>query len=471
MNHSLGSSANPVRIAAIGSGPSAFYAAETLFKLPGISVHVDMFDRLPVPFGLVRGGVAPDHQKIKSVVKVYEKIAQNPGFRFFGNVQIGTNLQVQDLAAHYHMVIWAIGCEADLKLGAPGEDLSGVHSATEFVGWYNGHPDFRSCKFDLANAERVALIGNGNVAMDVARILLCDPEHLASTDIAEHALATLKKSRVREVVLLGRRGPAQAAFSPKELEEITALPGVDVVVQPKEAQLDELSLRWLEQEGARSAQRNVKLVEEIAGRGEGTAARKLRCRFLVSPVELIGSDGRLTQVRLQHAVLGPDASGTPRPKPLDSFETLKADLVFKAIGYRGRPLAGVPFDEKKGIVLNAEGRVLEKAGGAPLAGHYAVGWCKRGPTGLIGTNSADSKATVEAMLADLTAGKVMRPTGNDIRALLEQRSVDFVSWQDWLLLDAWEQEQGKAKGKVRLKQPSIEALMAAVRELRQRGAA
>lgn len=466
MSDRPGSDTNPLRVCAIGSGPSAFYAAEALFKQAGLSVRVDMLDRLPVPFGLVRGGVAPDHQKIKSVTKVYDKIADNPGYRFFGNVQVGRDLSVAELSAHYHMLVWAIGCESDHKLGVPGEELRGVHSATEFVGWYNGHPDYRDLGFDLANAERVALVGNGNVAMDVARVLLASPDELAKTDIAEHALLTLRQSRVREVTLLGRRGPAQAAFSPKELEEIAALPGIDVAVARQDAQLDELSARWLEQDGARSATRNVKLIQELAQKGEGQAERRLRCRFLVAPVALHGHDGRLTAVKLQHSQLAPDVKGTPRPRPLDSFEEIQADLVFKAIGYRGRPLPGLPFDDRKGIVPNADGRVQETPGGAVRPGNYVVGWCKRGPTGLIGTNSADSKATVEVMVQDLQAGTVLQPDASDLAATLQQRGVDFVSWQDWQRLDAWEQEQGQALGKCRLKQPSVEALMATVQQLR-----
>lgn len=469
MSERPGSEQTPLRIGVIGSGPSAFYAVEALAKLPDLQLRVDMFDRLPVPFGLVRGGVAPDHQKIKGVVKVYEKIAEHAGFRFFGNVRVGSDVAVDDLAERYHMLVWAIGCESDLKLSVPGEDLQGVHSATEFVGWYNGHPDFRDARFDLADAERVALVGNGNVAMDVARILLAAPDHLASTDIAEHALAVLQKSRVREVTLLGRRGPAQAAFSPKELEEIAALPGVDVVVSADDARLDELSARWLETGAPRSAQRNVKLVQELAARPPSGGGRSLRCRFLVAPVELQGSDGRVAAVRLQHMALTADAHGTPRPHPRDAFETIAADLVFKAIGYRGRPLPGLPFDPQRGIVPNQGGRVQEQPGGAVRPGHYAVGWCKRGPTGLIGTNSADAKATVEAMLEDLQQGRVQQPRGGDVIELLRQRGVDFVSWREWQLLDAWEQQQGQQRGMVRYKQPSVEALMATVRQLRAGG--
>jgi len=454
------------RVAVVGSGPSAFYTAEALFKAAGPNVQVDMFDRLPVPFGLVRGGVAPDHQKIKGVVKVYDKIAASPGFRFFGNVQIGRDLHTADLAGHYHQIVYAFGCESDQKLGTPGEDLAGVHSATEFVGWYNAHPDHRDRTFDLARAERVALVGNGNVAMDVARVLLASPDELATTDIAEHALATLRQSRVREVVLLGRRGPAQAAFSPKEIEEIAALPDVDVVISAADATLDPLSAEWLAREGARSQQRNVKFVQECAARGAGTKPKQLICRFLVAPTELLGEDGHLQTVRVQHMQLVADADGTPRPKPRGTSEDLRADLLFKAIGYRGVPLPGVPFDERKGIVPNVDGRVVEQAGGPVRVGHYVAGWCKRGPTGLIGTNSLDAKATVEAMLADRTAGKALTAAGQDVAELLQSRRVDAVSWADWQRLDAWEQEQGQRRGKLRHKLPSVEQLMQVVRELR-----
>ncbi|MGE3172609.1 MAG: NADP oxidoreductase [Planctomycetota bacterium] len=470
MSQRPGSGDVPLRVCTVGSGPSAFYATEALQKA-GLNVRVDMFDRLPTPFGLVRGGVAPDHQKIKSVVKVYEKISADPSFRFFGNVKLGRDLEVKDLERHYHAIVWAIGCESDNRLGIPGEDLAGVHSATEFVGWYNGHPDFRDRAFDLAKARRIAVVGNGNVAMDVSRVLLQDPEILAATDIADHAVAALRRSNVQEVLLLGRRGPAQAAFSPKEIEEIDELPHVDVVVTEDEARLDDYSRQWLGSQ-PRSAQRNVAFLEAQAQKGEGSAPKKLRCRFLVAPVEIDGgvegNDGRVAAVRVQRAELHPDANGTPRPRPIDRYETLPVDLVFKSIGYRGLPLPGLPFDDKKGIVPNRDGRVLRAAGGDVLPGHYVVGWAKRGPTGLVGTNSPDSKATVQELLADVQADKVLGCGGADIAATLQQRGVDFVTWQDWQRLDAWEQEQGKARGKVRHKEPSVEALMAAVRRLRSR---
>jgi ferredoxin--NADP+ reductase len=465
MTPSPGSASRPLRVAIVGSGPSGFYAAEALFKVEGLHAQVDMIDRLPTPFGLVRGGVAPDHQNIKSVVKVYQKVAENPGFRFHGNVRVGKDVQVAELEQCYDMIVWAIGCESDQKLGVPGEELEGVHSATSFVGWYNGHPDHRTHSFDLARATRAVVVGNGNVSMDVSRILLKSPDALASTDIADHALEQLRRSSVREVSLLGRRGPAQAAFSPKEIEEIAELPDVDVVVRADEAALDEYSAKWLETQ-ARSAQRNVKFLSEHAALGEGSKPRKLRARFCVAPVELLGREGRVVAVKVQHAVLVPDSTGTPRPQLLDRFEEIPADLVFRAIGYRGVPIPGLAHDERKGIVPNDAGRVLDKVGGAVRTGHYVVGWAKRGPSGLVGTNSPDSKATVEQMVADLQQGKGVLAPSASLGALLQQRGVDVVSWQDWAKLDAHEVATGAARGKVRDKQPDVAALMATVRKLR-----
>ncbi len=460
----LGSSARPLRVAVVGSGPSAFYAVQALFKTQNMHVRADVFDRLPTPFGLVRGGVAPDHQKIKSVTRIYEELAQDPRCRFFGNVLLGRDLQVADLLAHYDQIVYALGNESDRKLGVPGEDLAGVHSATEFVGWYNGHPDFKARSFDLASARTVAVVGNGNVAMDVTRILLKDPAALANTDIADYALAELKRSQVREVILLGRRGPAQAAFSPKELEEIAELSDVDVVVTQAEASIDPMSAKWAESE-PRSTMRNIKLVEELAGRGDGSNPRKARCRFLVAPVELQGEGGRVRAIKVEHASLTADANGTPRPKGNGKYSVLECQLVFKAVGYRGVPVPGVPFDDKAGIVPNREGRVLAHAKGEVVPNQYVVGWAKRGPTGLIGTNSPDSVETAKCMVADLaaqTAAVLANDERHAIPRLLRSRRVDFVSWQDWRLLDAHEQEQGKQHGKVRSKVVSVSDMMAVI---------
>ncbi len=467
MTQGLGSGNLPIRVCTVGSGPSAFYAVEALLKASGLDVRVDMFERLPTPFGLVRGGVAPDHQKIKSVSKVYDKIAEDPRFRFFGNVRIGKDLTIEQLERSYHAIVWAIGCESDNRLGVPGEDLAGVCSATEFVGWYNGHPDFRDRTFDLQRSRRVAVVGNGNVAMDCSRILLQSADRLADTDIADHALATLRQSSVTEVVLLGRRGPAQAAFSPKEIEEIAELPDVDVAVSAEDAHVDEHSAKWLETQ-ARSAQRSVKFLQECAARGPQDRKKRLTCRFLVAPVAFEGDGGRVRAITLQHAALDLDKDGTPRARPIDRFTTLEVDLVLKAVGYRGVPLPGLAFDDRRGIIANLDGRVLDRVGGAARRGHYVVGWAKRGPTGLVGTNSPDSKATVEQLLQDVRAATTLAPTveGGAEKAL-RAANLDFVTWQDWQRLDAHERAQGQDRGKVRHKEPDVAALLQAVRALRK----
>jgi ferredoxin--NADP+ reductase len=457
-----------LRVAIVGAGPAGFYAAGHLLAADP-PARVDLFDRLPTPFGLVRGGVAPDHQKIKNVIRVYNKTADHPGFRFFGNVAIGRDVTVDELRRHYDQIVLAVGNESDRRLGIPGEDLAGVHSATEFVGWYNGHPDFQDRSFDLARARRVAVVGNGNVAMDVTRILAEDPEALHPTDITEEALAELRRSRVEEIALLGRRGPAEAAFSPPEIKEIGALEHADLIVAPSEVVLDEASRRWLES-AAPSARKNVDYLTEASARAPKGAPRRVVVRFLVSPVELLGDgEGRLRAVRLEHNELVPDAEGTPRPRGTGRFEELPVDLLFKAVGYHGTPLAGVPFDTRRGILPNVEGRVIDPATGAPVPGLYAVGWAKRGPSGLIGTNGPDSEATVAKMLEDARANVAPVDPVKDaaaVPALLRERGVDAVGFADWQLLDRDEVQRGEALGKCRLKHTSVEAMMDAVRRLR-----
>ncbi|MDA0933583.1 MAG: NADP oxidoreductase [Planctomycetota bacterium] len=464
----LGSGARPLRVAVIGSGPSAFYAVEALFKVEGLTCRCDMFERLPTPFGLVRGGVAPDHQKIKGVARIYDQIAQDPRYRFFGNVEIGRDLSVDDLRAAYDCRIWAIGNEGDRRLGIPGEDLVGVHSATAFVGWYNGHPDHQRHRFDLDRVRRVAVIGNGNVAMDVARILLQEPSRLESTDISDEALAALRRSEVEEVVLIGRRGPAQAAFSPKELKEIADLDGVAVDVDAAEVELDPASAAWLEEAAPRSAQRNVALLHELAS-ADPASGRKLRTVFRASPRSVLGEDGRVVGLELERNQLEADAAGVPRPHGTGQTERVDCDLVLAAIGYRGVPLPGLPFCERRGIVPNDAGRVLESPDGAVLPGDYVVGWAKRGPTGLIGNNSPDSKDTVAALVDDLgqrTAASLSDDDASAVPALLATRGVDFVDYADWQAYDGWEVAQGVHRGKVRHKLTDAGAILAVMRQLR-----
>lgn len=452
-----------LRVAVIGSGPSGFYAVEALQK-DGRPVEVDMFDRLPTPYGLVRGGVAPDHPKIKSVVRVYEKMASHPSFRFLGNVQIGRDLSHEELLGQYDAVIYAVGAQTDRALGVPGEDLPGSHAATDFVGWYNGHPDYRDRTFDLSQ-ERVAIVGVGNVAMDVARILASTPEELGTTDIADHALEALRGSRVREIVLLGRRGPVQAAFTHPELKEFGELHAADVVVDPSEVALDPASAAALEAAEQHDVRKNVELLRAYAARPLAGKPRRVTFRFLVSPLELYGAG------RVEGVVLGRNrltGSGEQmKAEPTGETERLAAGLVFRSVGYKGVALPGVPFDERGGVIPNVDGRVVTARGSTTtVPGVYVAGWIKRGPSGVIGTNKPDSHATAAALLADHAAGTLPRAAGAGraaIDALLAARGVQVVSFDDWRRIDAAEQERGRAGGRPRVKFTDIGAMLAIAR--------
>ena len=462
----LGSAAQPLRVAIVGAGPAGFYAAERLFKESELVIEVDLYDRLPTPFGLVRNGVAPDHQKIKSVTAAFDRIAANPRFRFFGNVELGRDISVDDLKDHYHQILYSTGAQTDRPLGVPGDDLIGSHPATEFVAWYNGHPDYRDCEFDLSQ-ERVAVVGVGNVAIDVARILCRTPDELLKTDIADYALEQLRESRVREVHILGRRGPAQAAFTAPEAKELGELADCDTIVLPEEAELDPLSQASLA--GADRAElRKVEIIQELSRRQPTGKSKRLVLRFLVSPVELIGdADGRVRQMRLVRNVLYATDAGSLRPRATDHFETLDVGLVFRSIGYRGVPLPGVPFHDSWGVIPNAGGRVLDPATQEPLLGQYTAGWIKRGPTGVIGTNKPDAAETVENMLADARAGRVLAPTqatAAAAEALVGGRQAHVVTYADWRRLDALELSHGKEQGRPRVKFTRVDDMLAALAE-------
>ena len=467
MSLSLGSAENPLRIAIIGSGPSAFYAADYLEKRPDLAVQIDMFDRLPTPYGLVRGGVAPDHPKIKTVTKVYEKTAQFPGFRFFGHVEYGTDLTHADLLSHYHQIIYAVGAQSDRKMGIPGEDLPGSHAATEFVGWYNGHPDYHDLTFDLSQ-ERVAVVGNGNVAMDVARILASTYEELAQTDIADYALEALKHSRVREIYMLGRRGPAQAAFTNPELKEMGELHDAQVIIQPDDLELDHHSNQVILSGEDRNAERNLQTLLRYAQNGEPAKSRRVHMRFLVSPTQIIGSDA-VEAIEIVRNELYQTSDGSLRPRPTDVTETLSVGLVFRSIGYKGVAIPGVPFDERAGIIPNAEGRVVDSEKLHILTGEYVVGWIKRGPTGIIGTNKPDAQETAEQMLDDFAAGKLLTPSNpapESIETLLHERGIEYVTFPDWLKLDALEQERGQALNRPRLKFTTVQEALDTLHQIK-----
>lgn len=472
MTAALGTPEAPLRVAVIGSGPSGFYAAEHLQEQPGLEVQIDMYDRLPTPFGLVRGGVAPDHQKIKSVTRVYDKIAAHPEFRFYGNVEMGRDITHEDLQAYYHAIIYAVGARTDRRMGIPREHLPGSHSATEFVGWYNAHPDFRHLAFDL-QAETAAVVGNGNVAMDLARILASPRELLAQTDIAEHALEELAASRIRDIHVLGRRGPAQAAFTNKELKELGELAGVDVIVDPAEVELDPLSAARVAAEPNRTRDRNLEILREFATRERTGAPVRIHLHFLVSPVEIIGTE-RVEAVAIVHNELYESEDGSIRPRPTERRTTLPLGLVFRAIGYQGVPLPGIPFDAMRGVIPNDRGRIIDPASGDPIEGEYVVGWIKRGPQGIIGTNKPDSQETVDMLLGDLRAGNLHKlevPPRSVLERLLGERRRDFVSYEDWQLIDMLEQERGRAQGAPRVKFARVEEMLHAVQERKRQASA
>jgi ferredoxin--NADP+ reductase len=461
---SPGSDAEPLRVAIVGAGPAAYYAADQLLRQPDRMVAVDMFDRLPTPYGLVRAGVAPDHQKIKSVTAAFDKVAAHRRFRFFGGVEIGKHLTVEELRRHYHQILYATGAQTDRRMGIPGEDLHGSHPATEFVAWYNGHPDYRDVEFDLSH-ERAAVVGVGNVAIDVARILSRSPEELATTDIADHALEALRKSRVREVYLLGRRGPAQAAFTNPEIKELGELADADVSALPEEVELDPLSRASIERSQDRATVKKVEILKEYARRAPSGRSRRLVLRFLVSPVELIANaSGDVSALRLVRNELFATPTGTLQARPTATHEDLPVGLVFRSVGYRGVPVPGVPFNESWGVILNEKGRVLDAESKRPVVGEYATGWIKRGPSGVIGTNKPDAAETVVAMMEDAAADRVLRPTaGPDaLAALVAGRAPHVFSYADWRRLDEIETARGRAAGRPRVKFTRVDEMLAAL---------
>jgi len=424
-----------------------------------------MLDRLPTPYGLVRAGVAPDHQKIKSVTAAFDKTAAHPRFRFFGGVELGKEVAVADLRGLYHQIVYTTGAQTDRRMGIPGEDLPGSHPATEFVAWYNGHPDYRDCQFDLSQ-ERVAVVGVGNVAVDVARVLSRTPAELEKTDIADHALEALRQSRVKGVYLLGRRGAAQAAFTNPELKELGELEAADAVVIPEEVELDPLSRESLERTGDRAGFKKVEILQEYARRAPSGKPRRLVLRFLVSPVALTDNGaGGVGGLKLVRNRLTASATGTIQAQPTEQTEELKVGLVFRSVGYRGVPLPGVPFDDKWGVVLNEKGRVLDPGSKQALPGEYTAGWIKRGPTGVIGTNKPDALETVTAMLEDAAASRTLEPAEPDRAAaerLLRQRQPRVIGYQEWLRLNALEVEAGRRRGRPRVKFTRVDEMLAAL---------
>jgi ferredoxin--NADP+ reductase len=448
-----------VRVAIIGSGPAGSYAAGHLLRHSATELHVDLFERLPTPWGLVRAGVAPDHPKIKSVDRIFERTAEHQRLRYFGNVEFGRDLSLEDLRAHYNAIIYAVGTPVDRALGIPGEDLKRSYAATDFVGWYNGHPDFRDHEFDLSG-ERAIVIGAGNVALDVARMLMLTRHELASTDVADHALEVLAASKINEVLVIARRGPAQAAFTNPELLELGELSAADVQIAQHELALAGGST---DPEADVTARRNVEILEEYAQRKPSGKPRRITLRFLLSPVAIEGH-GAVESVTLTRNELVNEGDGSLRARATDERINIAADSVFRAIGYRGTPLPDVPFDERRGVIANAGGRVVDEDG--VRRGEYVVGWAKRGPSGVIGTNKKDANDTVDRLLEDLGGGRLLEPaqiTDAGLAAYIHERQPAAVDYDQWSRIDRHERKLGEASGRPRIKLTRVQEMLAAAK--------
>ncbi len=446
----------PLRAAVVGSGPAGFYTSAALLAAER-PIEVDMIERLPTPWGLVRLGVAPDHENIKTVSRAFQRTAARPGFRFFGNVEVGYDVPHRSLLEVYDAVVYTFGAQADRRLGIPGEDLPGSWPATAFVAWYNGHPEFQDLSFDLSG-ERAVVIGNGNVAIDCARMLALTPEELAPTDTTDVATAAIVGAGVREIVMLGRRGPVQAAFTPPELQELGELAGADVAVDPAELELDPASEAALEEDRER-ARRNLEILREFAARPAAGKPRTIRLRFCVSPVAILGEE-RVEGIELVHNELVAGSGGIVAV-PTERREMMPCGLVLRSVGYRGVALPGLPFDGSLGVVPNDGGRVLGEDGD-PLPGVYCAGWIKRGPSGVIGTNKKDAMETVAVLLEDAQSGRIgVKPPRGTLEALLAERGVEPVTYGGWEAIDADERGRGEPLGRPRVKLVTREELLRA----------
>jgi ferredoxin--NADP+ reductase len=448
------------RVAIVGAGPAGAFAASCLLRARG-DAEIDLFERLPTPWGLLRGGVAPDHQEIKRLEDTFDQQTLGRGCRFLGNVEVGVDVSHAELMRHYTAVVYATGAQTDKSLGIPGEDLPGSWAATELVAWYNGHPDYRDLEFDLS-AQRAVVIGNGNVAADVTRMLMLSAGELERTDVADHALEALRESRIEEVIVLGRRGPAQAAFTSAELRELGRLDGVDLQVDPADVELDPVSSEWLAEEGTFTARKNVELLREFAARPERRdVRRRIRLRFLRSPVALRGA-GKVEAIDVRRNEIVRSGDGALRAQAVDEgVETIESGLVLRSVGYRAVPLPDVPFDERYFVLPNERGRVLTPDG-ERFPGVYAVGWIKRGPTGILGTNKRDAEQTVSCLAEDLGSGALPpppNPSREQIDALLAERKPDLVTVEGWRAIDGHERERGRDEQRPRVKLASRDELL------------
>ncbi len=448
----------PYHVAIVGSGPSGYFAAASLLKLAdddGTDVRVDMLEMLPTPWGLVRSGVAPDHPKIKSISAQFEKTATDPRFRFFGNIAVGEHVKTSELSERYDAVVYAVGAQSDRSLNIPGEELPGSVAAVDFVGWYNAHPHFEEMAPDVSTG-RAVVVGNGNVALDVARILVTDPDMLAATDIADHALESLHTRGVEEVVIIGRRGPLQATFTTLELRELGALEGlegVDLILDP--ADFADISDEDLEA-ASKTVRQNIKVLRGYAGQEPiAGAKRRIVFRFRTSPIEIRG-DGRVESIVLGRNELVSDANGRIVAKDTGAREELPAQLVVRAVGYRGVPTPGLPFDEKTGTIPHTAGRVDGSRN------EYVVGWIKRGPSGVIGSNKKDSQETVDTLVADLRDGDLVDfgpDHSSEVVEWMLSRQPQLITDDHWKLIDEYERSAGQSVGRPRVKLTSVAELL------------
>jgi ferredoxin--NADP+ reductase len=464
VSNQLGTSERPLRVAIIGAGPSGFYAAGALLKSKDAAVTVDMVERLPAPHGLVRYGVAPDHQNIKAVSKVYDRTAADPRFRFFGNVNFGTDVTHDEVRDMYDAVIYAVGAQSDRRLNIPGEDLPNSMSATEFVAWYNGHPDYVDLELDLS-PKAAMVVGVGNVAMDVARILAKSVDELKETDIADHALAALADSQIEDVYVVARRGPAQVKFTSAEIREFGHLDIADVLVDSEELHLDAASSASIE--GDTGAQKNLDYLRAYSEIGKTSKPRRVHFRFLLSPVEILDEDGKIVAVKCEKNKLRPTTSGYINSEGTGEFETIDCGLVLRSVGYRSVPLPGVPFHQRWGTIPNEVGRVTNPETDRSIPGEYVVGWAKRGPTGVIGTNKPDAIESVNSLMDDVAKGRLapaQNPDPGAIERLLHERNVRYVTIEEWHTLDEMEKAAGEAQGRPRVKFVSIEEMLAQLGE-------
>jgi ferredoxin--NADP+ reductase len=444
-------SACSARVAVVGAGPAGLYAVESLLESAS-GLGVDVFDRLPTPFGLVRYGVAPDNQKMKSVTRVLRNaFDQEKQVRFIGNVCFGVDISRADLLKHYDAVIYATGAQAERRLGIPGEDLAGSYGAKEFVDWYNGHPDAADRNF-LLHGQQVAVVGAGNVALDVARMLIRSPDEIASTDVPDRVLDAFRNNRITDVHLIARRGSVQAKFTPVELREIGHLVNADVVIRPEEVLLtddDEIRIS-----SNRELRTNVAMLREWARRPLQGKARRIHIRFLRRPVRILG-ENRVEGILLEsnEQLADEQVGGT------GNFETLKVDMIFRSVGYQALRLPDVPFDEARSIIPHNRGRVLDE-NGQLTDREYVTGWAKRGPSGTVGTNRSDSAETVCSLLADLAARESYNGSDPEqILTLLDNRRVDFTNWANWLRLDDHETQLGRRQGRPRVKIPDLRSML------------